>query len=320
MSSGPVRRVSRQDIQLVQNLIERCLQLYMNQKEVVDTLLDQAKIEPGFTELVWQKLEEENGEFFKAYYLRLMVKQQIQEFNKLLEQQVQLMGQVHPTGLASLSTSNGSHIAPMPQNSACYPPEQTGPGLKREDLHHSIAASLPNVFGNGGSSLHSGMHAAVEIPAHPGRVDAQPAMLSSQGSNMGLMHGINGSMVKSEPDFVGSTPYMFGAGGNVLEARPPVGDASVTSYSSVESSSQPLNESLLDADISSFGFLGQIPRNFSLSDLTADFNNSSDILESYPRSPFLDNDNFFDPRERDQGDNRRLDTIQESLSFEDYGK
>lgn len=35
----------------VQNLIERCLQLYMNQKEVVDTLLEQAKIEPGFTEL-----------------------------------------------------------------------------------------------------------------------------------------------------------------------------------------------------------------------------------------------------------------------------
>lgn len=35
----------------VQNLIERCLQLYMNQKEVVDTLLEQAKIEPSFTEL-----------------------------------------------------------------------------------------------------------------------------------------------------------------------------------------------------------------------------------------------------------------------------
>lgn len=35
----------------VQNLIERCLQLYMNQREVVDTLLAQAKIEPGFTEL-----------------------------------------------------------------------------------------------------------------------------------------------------------------------------------------------------------------------------------------------------------------------------
>lgn len=35
----------------MQNLIERCLQLYMSQKEVVDTLLVQAKIEPGFTEL-----------------------------------------------------------------------------------------------------------------------------------------------------------------------------------------------------------------------------------------------------------------------------
>lgn len=42
----------------VQNLIERCLQLYMNQKEVVETLLEQAKIEPGFTELgsLWSTL------------------------------------------------------------------------------------------------------------------------------------------------------------------------------------------------------------------------------------------------------------------------
>ena len=35
----------------VQNLIERCLQLYMSQKEVVATLQFQAKIEPGFTRL-----------------------------------------------------------------------------------------------------------------------------------------------------------------------------------------------------------------------------------------------------------------------------
>lgn len=51
MSSGEVRKVSRQDIQLVQNLIERCLQLYMDQKEVVETLSLQAKIEPSFTQL-----------------------------------------------------------------------------------------------------------------------------------------------------------------------------------------------------------------------------------------------------------------------------
>lgn len=46
--------MSTSDIQLVQNLIERCLQMYMSQKEVVNTLHGQAKIEPGFTGLVWQ--------------------------------------------------------------------------------------------------------------------------------------------------------------------------------------------------------------------------------------------------------------------------
>ncbi len=40
---------------------------------------------------VWQKLEEQNPEFFKAYYTRLKLKKQIMLFNHLLEQQVQLM-------------------------------------------------------------------------------------------------------------------------------------------------------------------------------------------------------------------------------------
>nr|XP_016485396.1 PREDICTED: uncharacterized protein LOC107805798 [Nicotiana tabacum]XP_016485464.1 PREDICTED: uncharacterized protein LOC107805798 [Nicotiana tabacum]XP_016485534.1 PREDICTED: uncharacterized protein LOC107805798 [Nicotiana tabacum] len=109
MSSGEVKKVSREDIQLVQNLIERCLQLYMNQKEVVNTLLHQAKIEPDFTELVWQKLEEENQEFFRAYYLRLIVKDQIQKFNDLLQRQVEAM-QMYATG--SVPISNGSQIQP----------------------------------------------------------------------------------------------------------------------------------------------------------------------------------------------------------------
>ncbi|KAL4304500.1 hypothetical protein GQ457_10G010530 [Hibiscus cannabinus] len=316
MSTGPGRRVSRQDIQLVQNLIERCLQLYMTQKEVVETLLAQAKIEPGFTELVWQKLEEENREFFQAYYLRLMVKQQIMEFNKLLEQQVRLMDQIHSTGVSSISNSNGPQMPLMAQNSSCYAPENTGPDLKQEDMHHPMGSSLPNVFTNGSSSLHAGIHAPIDLPTHASRIDAQPGMLSTQNSNMGLMQGMNGKMIKPEAGYSASSAYMFGAESNVLEARPTIGD---TSFSTVESSTQPLNEPLLDADISSFGFLGQIPRNFSLSDLTADFSQSSDILESYPRSPFLatDNETFLDSREREhQGDNRRLDTISEGLSYE----
>lgn len=58
--------ISSLDVQLVQNLVERCLQLYMNQREVVALLQQQTKIEPSFTSLVWQKLEEQNPEFFKA--------------------------------------------------------------------------------------------------------------------------------------------------------------------------------------------------------------------------------------------------------------
>lgn len=59
---------------------------------------------------VWKKLEEENAEFFKAYYLRLMVKHQVIEYNKLLEQQVHHMRLMHPTGAASVQNRNGSHV------------------------------------------------------------------------------------------------------------------------------------------------------------------------------------------------------------------
>eukprot|EP01102_Stenamoeba_stenopodia_P004397 TRINITY_DN14709_c0_g1_i1.p1 TRINITY_DN14709_c0_g1~~TRINITY_DN14709_c0_g1_i1.p1 ORF type:complete len:244 (-),score=34.85 TRINITY_DN14709_c0_g1_i1:71-802(-) len=84
-------KISTEDIQVVQNLIERCLQLYMNQTEVITALHRHSKIEPGFTSLVWQKLEQQNPEFFKAYNVRLRIKEQITAFNYLVSQQVQLM-------------------------------------------------------------------------------------------------------------------------------------------------------------------------------------------------------------------------------------
>ncbi|XP_021908667.1 uncharacterized protein LOC110822773 isoform X1 [Carica papaya] len=318
MSTGPVRRVSRQDIQLVQNLIERCLQLDMNQKEVVETLLEQAKIEPGFTELVWQKLEEENREFFNAYYLRLTVKHQIIEFNKLLEQQVRLMHQIHPAGVAAMPTSNGSHIQPSHQNSACYPPEHA---VKPENMQPPIGSSLANAFPNGGSSLQTNMHAAVDMSGHASRIDVPTTILPTQGSNITLTQGMNGGgIIKAETGYSGSS-YMFCADGTVLDARPSIGDTSGASFSSVESNSQPLNDSLLDVDGAAYGFLGQIPRNFSLSDLTAGaFSQTSDILD-YQGSPFLatDTEGYLDSHERERQDNKRLDTISEGLSYDDFG-
>ena len=88
-------KISCADIQYVQNLIERCLQQYMAKKDVVYALQNQARIEPGFTSLVWQKLEEQNPEFFAAYYVRLKLKDQVVLFNHLLEQQVQMNQKLH---------------------------------------------------------------------------------------------------------------------------------------------------------------------------------------------------------------------------------
>ncbi|KAJ8770330.1 hypothetical protein K2173_014940 [Erythroxylum novogranatense] len=321
MSSGPPgRRVSPRDIQVVQNLIERCLQLYMNQREVVQTLLAQAKIEPGFTELVWQKLEEENREFFNAYYLRLMVKQQISEFNKLLEQQVELMRQINPTGLPPLPTSNGSHVAPA-QNSACYAPEHTGPALKSENLHQQIGSSLTNGFANGGSLLHPIMDPTISMSAHSDRLDAPQNMLSTQRSNIGLMQGLNGEAIKSESGYLGPSTFMFGAD-RVLEACPPNTDVSVAAtFRSLESNSETLNDPMLNTDDSSYGFLDQISRNLSLTDLTI-FSRSSDILENYSRSPFLgpDDESFLDSPDIDhKGDVRGLDTMSEGVNYDNFG-
>ena len=162
----------------------------------------------------------------------------------------------------------------MHQNSACYAPEHTGPNLKTENMSQLIGSSLPHSYHDGGSSLHRCMQ-NVDMSALARRIDVSPTPSLAQCSHVGMMQGMNGGMIKSETGYAGSSQYMFGNDGNVLEVRPAIGDASVSSFSSVESNSQPVNESLLDADNSSLGYLGQIPRNFSLSDLTVDFSNSS---------------------------------------------
>ncbi|CAA3007685.1 Hypothetical predicted protein [Olea europaea subsp. europaea] len=296
---------------MVQNLIERCLQLYMSQKEVVSTLLRQAKIEPGFTELVWQKLETENQRFFEAYYLRLLVKEQILRFNQLLERQVELMPQICLTGVASTPLSNESQIHPMHNNLAYLTPEHTG-ALKPESMDHAISI-VPNAYTNGASSRQP----SVQIPVNIVSDD----MLLAQSSNSGTIQGIDGGIIKTEESYSGDSPFIFGGDNNLLETHNGIGDASISSFGSVVSNSEPLNENIMEADTNMFGFLGQIPRNFSLSDLTADFSNSTDILESYSRSPFLGTDtNFLDlDIKEEQQDINKLDTISEGLSYEDFG-
>ena len=45
--------------------------------------------------IVWQKLEEQNPQFFKAYQLRLQIKDQISQFNHLVSEQANAMRYYH---------------------------------------------------------------------------------------------------------------------------------------------------------------------------------------------------------------------------------
>ncbi|XP_062224130.1 uncharacterized protein LOC133922702 isoform X2 [Phragmites australis] len=305
-----VRKVSRQDIQLVQNLIERCLQLYMNQKEVVDTLSFQAKIEPSFTELVWQKLEEENREFFKAYYVRLMLKNQIMAFNKLLEDQYRIMTEEHSSGGPSVPPTglNGS-------NSSTYTTPSTAmqDSLMRNGSSSGIMNSAP--------SSDQFIYAGKVVHGLPSGMDASSSLLAAHNTSVGQFNGHNGTTIKTESGYSSNSDFGFDNENVFLEQS--VGDVSGGSFSSSELNGQPLSDPILDMDSSSFGFLSQIPRNFSFSDLTEDFSHSAEILENYGRSPFIpsETNNFPESTagEHTEIGNRRLDTISEGVSFEDFG-
>uniref|UniRef100_A0A7N0ZVN9 Uncharacterized protein n=1 Tax=Kalanchoe fedtschenkoi TaxID=63787 RepID=A0A7N0ZVN9_KALFE len=77
--------------QMVRKNIERCLKKYMNLEETKAILWREARIPPQITSLVWEKLQEQNVEFFRAYSRRLAVLQQIKTFNMLLSRQAELM-------------------------------------------------------------------------------------------------------------------------------------------------------------------------------------------------------------------------------------
>ncbi|XP_019229925.1 PREDICTED: uncharacterized protein LOC109210902 isoform X3 [Nicotiana attenuata] len=304
MSSGDGRIVSSEDIQMVQNRIEQCLRHYMSQREVLETLFIQDKIEPGFTELVWLKLEEENQEFFQAYHLKLMVKEQIMEFNKLLAEQVKMTHQLpslafqyfcnnnnnnnKPSVIPQVGSGEGSVRKPLlpcevHQNLACRAVENVGYTSKAEHMHESIPTSLPNTFSNCSSAVLSCMQTADDVSAQSRKINVTPNILSAQTSNMGMRRTLEGKIIKTEPNYANNSHFNIGAHSSFLESR---------------------------------SALGEIPQNFGLSDLSADFSNSSDILESYSRTPFLatDTGNLLDPN----GDIERLTNVSDSLQYEGF--
>lgn len=159
-----------------------------------------------------------------------------------------------------------------------FVPGDTAPLSRPENMHGSVVTA--SMFLNGGPSVQGHMQSIDGNSTHAGRMDISPNMHSPQNSHMGLVHGMNGVVIKSEPYADGST-FAFSGDGNVMGMPPPVGDMAIPSFGNVDTNSQSLNGSLLDNEAASFGFLGQIPRNFSLSDLTAGFSQSSGGLSIF---------------------------------------
>ncbi|KAL1538000.1 hypothetical protein AAHA92_26789 [Salvia divinorum] len=143
-------------LQVVQHIIERCIQLYRNERETVEYLFLKANIEPNFTRIVWQRLERESPKFFYAYHLRMVLRDHIRIYNELYEKQVEL---VRRTGRSVPSSSNGSHMLSMHNdsgNQARQPAENVPsdgvPALQPTPVNMSVpenVLSTQNTIGQG---------------------------------------------------------------------------------------------------------------------------------------------------------------------------
>ena len=118
----------------------------MNMREVVAILQQQAKIEPDFTALVWQKLEEQNAEFFNAYYTRLRLKDQILAFNNLLEQHA-MLGQKLGVRSGGAGGGRGRGLGAPPNGGKV---STSGLFLDRSGAFHSAGDYLIDTGGGGG--------------------------------------------------------------------------------------------------------------------------------------------------------------------------
>ncbi|CAI9768821.1 unnamed protein product [Fraxinus pennsylvanica] len=304
VSSSDNRKVSREDIELVQNLIERCLQLYMNRDEVVKTLLNRARIDPGFTTLVWQKLEEENADFFRAYYIRLKLKKQIILFNCLLEHQHHLMKYPAPPKVRLAPIQNGIHPMAVNNLPMGYPVIQQPP-VPATGQHHfdstgysTSSCHIVNGVPAPGNFYPIRMTSGNDMMIDTGAVDVSPSMpLNNTMASMSDMT-VSPTSVASTGHFPFSASEISGMGVDTSTLN--------TAFTSDVASSVGLQlppDNGAGNSRDSLRSLAQIPWNFSLSDLTADLSNLGDLgaLGNYPGSPFLpsDSDILLDSPEHD---------------------
>jgi len=302
--AGSDRNVTCDDIQLVQNLIERCLQLYMSKAEVTHTLQYQAKIEPSFTNLVWLKLEEQNQEFFKAYYTRLQVKDQIILFNHLLEQHVQLIQRMggggggannnnNSTANNGAANANGgfngkqqmSGMPSMPPGHlgaqgqmmpGMQGPMQVGPYGQMQGMNggvmHPAYNGNPGHLSNGASGVVGGYPQMGQGGMQQGKWD--PSQSQQHGGHPPYSNG--GAAGRNGSQNGGNNGNSNGAGNNTANGEWGNGNGPPTS-GPFNASFEQQGEPFAFPRVSSFG---QLPRNFSLSEFSAELDEHMKVPEN----------------------------------------
>ncbi|URE47300.1 hypothetical protein MUK42_01811 [Musa troglodytarum] len=262
VGSSNTRKVSREDIELVQNLIERCLQLYMNRREYGRN---------------WKK----KTRIFRAYYIRLKLKKQIILFNHLLEHQYHLMKYPIQPKVPLAPIQNGIHPVPvsLPMGYPILP------------QHLMPATGQPHVdpMGCGLSSC----HVVNGIPApgsfHPIRMNSGTNDTTEAAHTAPPAISSMSEMAVSPASAASSNRFPFsseisGIGLDVMAL-----DA--TFPPDVANSGLQLGSDGVGSSRDSIRSSGQL-WNFSLSDLTADLTNLGDlgVLGDYDGSPFLPSD------------------------------
>lgn len=167
-------------------------------------------------------------------------------------------------------TSLFSLLVLVKQNS-CFLPETTPrsampDGIMRNGSSSGIINGTPSgdQLINAGKDMH-GLHSGI---------DASSNLQVAQNATA-VMFGVdNGTIIKTESGYSSNADFAF-CGNTFLESCQSIGDASGGSFSSSELNGQPLNDSILDIESSSFGFLSQIPQNFIFSDLAEEFSQSA---------------------------------------------
>lgn len=288
-SQGDDRQISCEDIQRVQNLIEKCLELYMTQDEVVNTLKSEASIQPRFTTLVWQKLEEQNPEFFRAYYTRLKLKDQIILFNHLLEQQVQMFqkiqsGWVQPAGpqVVAQPPMSGQPVATMPMMPMALP---TGlPPRAPMTIQATVgqpAQGLPSSMPPRATRVAIDKSATAALPVSSAVMSTQSKSVPSQAHVLVSAVGHIPSVPPAVPQVAHNVPVATAAApapnsrhstlADISTSLPPAADHDfqATAGLAVSALCKPDDSLVGNSEIEDSEGL---PRNFSMSDLNLDPN------------------------------------------------